>query len=378
MSTAHLLMEWGYAVIVVDPGPVGGAMTQRTTAHISNSVDDGWRALVPAVGTRAAALAAAAYAAGAARIALVQEQHHIACDFTWIDGYLVGNSQDRVELAYEKCAAEQAGIRDVDWLQHSPLPGDPDAIGLRFPGQARLHPLNYLNGLARVFRAGGGVVRRATVTEVRGGRQAQVRTKEGFTLHAGVAVVLANNSQSQFDVKRRPQALYTSYALAAEIPEGAAPDAAMWDLEDPYHYVRLQPVEGRNLILIGGEDHPADEPADAGARFARLERWARRNFPALGAVAARWSGNIKQTDDNLGFMGRSGIAHNVFVIDGDGGLGFNHATIGALIIGDLIQNRPNPWAEIFEPLRAPAADPLRTKNHAEGDERKSAAEPGLH
>ena len=109
LSAAHLLMEQGHQVLVVDSGPVGGGMTQRTTAHISNSVDDGWRALLRAVGADNAALAAKAYAAGIARIAGVQARENIACDFAWIDGCLMGGPGDRATLAAELTAATDAG-----------------------------------------------------------------------------------------------------------------------------------------------------------------------------------------------------------------------------------------------------------------------------
>ena len=46
---------------------------------------------------------------------------------------------------------------------------------------------------------------------------------------------------------------------------------------------------------------------------------------------------------------------DVSIIDGDGGLGFNHAMIGALIIRDMIdgveQGETIPWRKIFEPAR---------------------------
>jgi glycine/D-amino acid oxidase-like deaminating enzyme len=244
---------------------------------------------VPAVGQKNAALAADAYAAGAARIAAVQARYGIACDFVHMDGYLIGTPGDEVALSAEKTAATEAGLRGVEWLRHSPVPGDPTVIGLVFPGQARLHPLKYLNGLARAFREGGGVIRQALVTAVAGDGAA--KTEKGFTLRATRALVLANNAQGRFHVKPRPQELFTSYTIAAEIPAGAAPDAVMWDLEDPYHYVRLQPTDGKMLILIGGEDHKAHQPVDADARFARLAAWGRAMFPALGDIVARWAGS---------------------------------------------------------------------------------------
>ena len=39
MSTAYLLAREGKAVVVLDDGPIGGGMTARTTAHLTNALD---------------------------------------------------------------------------------------------------------------------------------------------------------------------------------------------------------------------------------------------------------------------------------------------------------------------------------------------------
>src|SRR5690242_8959456 len=40
LTTAYLLAREGKSVIVVDDGPIGGGETGRTTAHLSNALDD--------------------------------------------------------------------------------------------------------------------------------------------------------------------------------------------------------------------------------------------------------------------------------------------------------------------------------------------------
>src|SRR4051794_26708163 len=40
LSTAYLLAREGRSVIVLDDGPIAGGQTQRTTAHLSNAIDD--------------------------------------------------------------------------------------------------------------------------------------------------------------------------------------------------------------------------------------------------------------------------------------------------------------------------------------------------
>ncbi|HEY0729717.1 MAG TPA: FAD-binding oxidoreductase, partial [Pyrinomonadaceae bacterium] len=40
MTTAYLLAKEGRSVVVLDDGPIGGGMTGRTTAHLTNAFDD--------------------------------------------------------------------------------------------------------------------------------------------------------------------------------------------------------------------------------------------------------------------------------------------------------------------------------------------------
>ena len=42
---------------------------------------------------------------------------------------------------------------------------------------------------------------------------------------------------------------------------------------------------------------------------------------------------------------------NVFIATGDSGHGMTHGTIAGMLICDLIQNRENPWAKIYDPSR---------------------------
>jgi glycine/D-amino acid oxidase-like deaminating enzyme len=40
LTTAYFLTKAGRRVIVIDDGPIGGGETSRTTAHLSNALDD--------------------------------------------------------------------------------------------------------------------------------------------------------------------------------------------------------------------------------------------------------------------------------------------------------------------------------------------------
>jgi nitrite reductase/ring-hydroxylating ferredoxin subunit len=119
-------------------------------------------------------------------------------------------------------------------------------------------------------------------------------------------------------------------------------------MADPYHYVRLHSRGGRDVLIVGGEDHrtgsrPARDPHEA------LERWTRERFGAAGSVVSRWSGQVLEPADGLAFTGR-GDEH-VLLHTGDSGQGMTHGMIAALLLDDLLSGRENSWAELYAPAR---------------------------
>ncbi|HKY03495.1 MAG TPA: FAD-binding oxidoreductase, partial [Blastocatellia bacterium] len=61
LTTAYMLTEEGRSVIVLDDGPVAGGETSRTTAHLSNAIDDRYFEIERLHGEQGALTAAASH-----------------------------------------------------------------------------------------------------------------------------------------------------------------------------------------------------------------------------------------------------------------------------------------------------------------------------
>jgi glycine/D-amino acid oxidase-like deaminating enzyme/nitrite reductase/ring-hydroxylating ferredoxin subunit len=348
MTTAYLLALEGRRVIVLDDGAVGGGETGRTTAHLSNALDDRYHALERLHGQRGARLAAASHTAAIDWIESVVRRESIDCDFERLDGYLFvpsGEPLDILEAEFE--AARRAGLR-VERVARAPIPSFDTGPCLRFPGQAQFHPLAYVNALASlVERHGGRIFGGTHVTGVDSGPPAKVATESRHSVTADFVVCATNTPVIDWLVIHSKQAAYRTFAIGARTAPGAIPRALYWDTADPYHYVRLQ----GDLLIVGGEDHKTGQEDDGAERFARLEAWTRERFP-IGEVEFRWSGQVMEPVDGLGYIGRNpGDKGHVFVATGDSGHGMTHGTIAGLLLTDLISGRANEWESLYEPSR---------------------------
>ena len=349
LTTAYLLGQEGRSVVLLDDGPLAGGMTEVTTAHLANALDDRYFEIERLHGEEGARLAAESHTAAIDRIEAIVRTEGIDCDFERLDGYLFLPPGGKEELLdHELAAARRAGLEGVEKIERAPLASFDTGPCLRFPRQGQFHPLKYLAGLAKAIERAGGRLFTDTHAEriegSAGGRPARIEAG-GHVVTAGAVVVATNTPVNDLLVLHTKQAPYMTYVIGARVPRGSVTKALYWDTEDPYHYVRLQPLDGRHdLLIVGGEDHKTGQADDTRERHARLEAWARERFPRMGTVDFSWAGQVMETIDGLAFIGRNALdKDNVFVVTGDSGMGMTHGTIAGILLTDLILGRENPW-----------------------------------
>jgi glycine/D-amino acid oxidase-like deaminating enzyme/nitrite reductase/ring-hydroxylating ferredoxin subunit len=365
LTTAYLLAREGRDITVVDLGRIGGQETPRTTAHLSNAIDDGIEEMERLHGEEGARLAVESHGAAIDRIESIVRDEGIDCDFERVDGYLFAGAGEPPEaLAEEMEAAHRLGLSGVERLDRAPIPAHDTGPCLRFPRQAQFHPLKYLAALCAAIRRDGGQLFGDTrVVEVESGDGLRVRTAAGREVAAQAVVVTTNTPIHERFAIHTKQAPYRTYVVALELPRGALRPALFWDTGFPYHYVRIARGGEADYLVVGGEDHRTGRADDGKERYRRLEDWTRARFPEAGQVAYRWSGQVMEPVDGLAFIGRMG-GENVYMASGDSGQGITHGTIAGMVIDDLVQGRSNPWAELYDPSRVtPGAAPEYLKEN---------------
>ena len=354
LSVAYNLVRQGHDVIVIDDGPITGGETARSTAHCASAVDDHFHVLEKHHGAEIARLVHDSHAEAIDVIERTIAELGLECDFRRVPGFLWAPSgEDASELDRELAAASKAGEL-VSKVAQAPLPFD-TGPALRFERQAQLDPVAYVRGLA------------AAIDEREGRIRCGVHARELEPVESGVWVKLqgerkifaryvvdATNttitSRTRMPIR---QAAYRSYVIAVEVPVGWIEPGLYWDTADPYHYVRTtRDALGRELLIVGGEDHRTGQDRDPGRHWKALESWTRTRFPRAGAVVDRWSGQIMEPADGLAHIGKSPELDRVFIATGDSGNGITHGVIAGILLPELIAGRDHPYAKVYDPKRS--------------------------
>jgi glycine/D-amino acid oxidase-like deaminating enzyme/nitrite reductase/ring-hydroxylating ferredoxin subunit len=354
LTAAYLLAVSGRSVALLERRKIADVDTGHTTAHLTMVTDLAITDLVNSFGPNHAQ---AVWDAGFAAIAQVDEiirQENIDCDFAWVPGYLhpvvdLARESDVNWLQEQATLAEELGF-DVAFVDDVPLAHTP---GVMFADQARFHPIKYLSGLAKAILAHGGHIYEHSEAKCFSDdpRVVEANGRKITCDHIVIAThtpLVGTRSFTKATLFQTKLALYTSYVVGGKVAKGKVPDALLWDIGDPYHYLRIEPQTDHDLVIYGGEDHKTGQVEDTTQGFESLERTLRALVPGV-EITHRWSGQVIETPDGLPYIGET--ADHEFSATGFSGNGMTFGTLAGIMAADYVQDRRNPWSELFKPGR---------------------------
>jgi nitrite reductase/ring-hydroxylating ferredoxin subunit len=211
----------------------------------------------------------------------------------------------------------------------------------------QLHPVRYVQGLAAAVDGDGSrVFERSPAQGVSLGSPHSVTTASGAVRadHVVIATHYPILDRGLYFARLKP---VRSYCIAATLVEGRAPQGMSISAGSSTRSVRSR----GDLLIVGGEGHPAGSGKANPERFDRLEAFARDQW-AVGDVTHRWSAQDPVPYDHLPMIGRYlPGSDRLWVTTGYMKWGLATATFGAAILGDLIAGRENSWSSTFSPNR---------------------------
>lgn len=353
LTCAYNLSKNGLSVAVIDDGAIAGGETSRTTAHLTNVLDDRYGHLEELFGKEGSKLAAESHRAAIDFIEKVSKENAISCHFQRLDAYLFnppGVAIDNLEREYD--AATRAGL-NVEMVHRAPFESFNTKHCLKISNQAEFTPIEYIKGLCKLIQKQDGKIFTKTHVDKFEEEKSfcKLVTDQGYTVKAKNVIIATNSAVNNRFFPHLKQASYRTYAMAGAVPKNYIPLGLYYDTPDPYHYLRIIQRQDDDLLIVGGEDHRVGECKEPHKLFDEIEKWTRHRFPEFGQIEIKWSGQIIEPVDSLAFIGRSKENSNVYIATGDSGNGLTHGTIAGILLNDLILGRSNPWEKLYDPHR---------------------------
>jgi nitrite reductase/ring-hydroxylating ferredoxin subunit len=127
----------------------------------------------------------------------------------------------------------------------------------------------------------------------------------------------------------------------------------------PYHYIRTHQRGKIPYLVAGGEDHRTGMQDEGVNPYSNLTEYLKTRF-ATPRVKYRWSGQIIEPVDGLPYIGANALQSRIYVATGYAGNGITFGVLAGIILRDLILDRPNRFASLYDATRLPPLQALGT------------------
>src|SRR5689334_19342992 len=349
VSAAFQLQAAGKKCILIEANNLCFGTTGGTTAHLNSLLDTPYTRIIKNFGKDDAQLVAKATTEAIELIKTSIAQNQIDCEFEEASAYLFSQSGEQTEELdeiYEACG--EVGL-DVSYNLSLPVNiGFEKTIEVR--GQGKFHPVKYVYGLASAFEKAGGVILQKTrVTGIEDIEGITVETDNGSFRAANL--IYATHIPPGVNLLHMRCEAWRSYAMSFTTRDRKYTQDLVYDMYDPYHYIRSQNINGREFMIVGGEDHKTGENENAEASFLRLESYVRKHFN-VDEILFKWSSQYFESVDGLPYIGHlPGHPGNIFVATGYGGNGMTYSSVAAIVLKKMILEEDSPFIKLFDPNR---------------------------
>src|ERR1700712_4868190 len=239
LTTALLLQNSGKRCLVVEAQTIGFGTTGGTSAHINTFADTTYQEARDAFGSKGAKLFAEAVNEGFGLIKQNIKTYKIACDFQVKKGFVYAENKEQVQQLEDLCQGMHSVGLDCEYTEAVPTPV-PYEAAVVIQNQAQFHPLKYLQGLQKAYlKAGGLILENTRIDSVKIDGKVHF-ARSGDQLFKASQVVYATHVPPGITIFSFRCAPYRSYVLGIKLKEDSYPDALVYDLQEPYHYVRTQ------------------------------------------------------------------------------------------------------------------------------------------
>lgn len=351
ITTAYLLAKKGYKVAIIEAEKILTGTTGHTTAKITAQHDLIYDEFINHLGDEQAKQYYQANSEALNFIKQKVKQSKINCAFKEEDAYIYATSAQKARIIEKEAKAyESLGI-DGQYVEQLPIALDVES-GVVMKNQAQFNPLQYLTHLVSELQNMGVQIFENTVAvDVEEGSQPKILTKYGYQVTCQNIV-----SCSHFPFYDGKGLYFSrmyadrSYIVGGELNKDY-PGGMYLSADKPKRSIRTANMDGKSLLLIGGEGHKTGQGGSSLQHFDNLKNFGRVQF-GIENYLYHWGAQDLITMDKVPYVGRLTSRHdNIFVATGYRKWGMTNGTNAALLISDLIQGNTNPYEDLFSPTR---------------------------
>ncbi len=327
---AYKLKKAGIDCILVEAADICGGITKNTTAKISLQHGLLYGKMIRRFGEGTARLYADAQKKASKEYAPLCES--IDCNYETRDSY-VYSLNDRKKIENEVTALNRIGVK-AEFSDAKELPFK--AVGaVRVKDQAQFHPLKFLYTIAKDLP----IYEHTKVVEL---MLHKAKTNHGEITYK--KLIIATHFPMLNKHGLYPLKLYQhrSYVIALK---GAQNISGMYVDESD---TGLSFRSYGNMLLLGGGGHRTGKQ---GGCWLELEDFAEKHYKNA-EIVGKWATQDCMTLDDIPYIGQySKSTPDVFVATGFNKWGMTNAMVAADILCDLVREKTNPYANLFDPSR---------------------------
>jgi len=361
ITAANLLSKQGVKVAILEAGSVLNGTTGHTTAKVTAQHGLIYDEFINHFGEEKARLYFESHMNAIQFVESNVNEKGIDCDFSKQDAYIYAVTDEYKEKLVTEWEAYKR--LDIDGALKDTIPFDIEVkAALMMRNQAQFHPLKYLKALLdEAVQAGCMVFENTTATDIEDDdQQSKVVTKSGFNVTC-TKVIIA----SHFPFYDLPGLYFArmyadrSYAIGIK-SDKEYPGGMYISADSPTRSIRYTPINGENLIIIGGENHKTGQGIDTNAHFENLEAFAEEVF-GIKEYDYRWSAQDLVTLDKLPYIGPiTSEREHILVATGFKKWGMTTGTMAGRLLADYALNNENPYKQLYSPSRFQADPDLKS------------------
>lgn len=327
---AYLLGQAGVPYILLEAETIGSGVTKNTTAKITSQHGLIYDKLIREFGLdRARQYLSANEAALQKYRELCRDMD---CGFEEKTAY-VYSLNDRRKIEREVAALEKLG-HPAEFAEHLPLPFSV-AGAVRYPNQAQFHPLKFLSAISK----GLHIYEHTPVRELIG---TTAITDRGRVTAEKIIVATHFpflNKHGGYFIKLYQHRSYVIALANAQAVDGMYVDEAQTGM-----FFRNY----ENLLLVGGGDHRTGKQ---GGAWQELRDFTQQYYPKA-TEKYHWATQDCMTLDGVPYIGPySAGTSGLYVATGYNKWGMTSSMVSAMVLCELVQGKPSPYAEVFSPSR---------------------------